>query len=442
MLYQKRTHCLDQFEPVLSGSCSEGTKVSKMNEADVLCWFQHPDWKHIDLATHESNNYAYMKVKSGRLAEKHPTLFKNNHLSVYGVFQRFYALVRKNIAQVLKDYGSLYLLDGSRILHSDHAICPLQLVWSGKLFTWQPFSLDVVPAIPVSVEKLPGKLNHHHLIHDLYMVPKWTASLSETEYSDLAFQLGFSHTEKDFFYAMADHLRQGYKLSKAVLHDCMIIDDVPADAYLSSYMLKCETFECFTDMPGFQDKLKGCTARNLFDGALCPPHQVIAWADKILVKLEHHIAKQHLESFFLPGSDLLGHSQYKTDQRPLLYTRLCRAMLHSPSENIAPWAKLAQSVADQLCKPENVLREAFVTEIQQLREMGLDRNYRWENDCNLLYFMIKYEFEIGVQNLLEWGTSVNNVDGRGTSALNLAAAMNHQAIEELTMEAFRGKHSG
>ena len=436
-----REDSLFGFEPVLSGSCSEGTKVSKMNEADVLCWFRHPDWEHIDLATHESNNYAYMKVECRTLAEKRPALFKNDHLSVYGIFQRFYSLVRKNIAQVLRDYGSLYLLDGSKILHSDHAICPLQLVWSGKLFTWQPFSLDVVPAIPVSVEKLPGKLNHHDLIHDLYIVPKWTASLSETEYSDLAFQLGLSYTEKDFFYAMPDHLRQGYKLTKVALHDCMAIYDVPANVFLSSYMLKCGTFECFTDMPDFQVKLKGCIARNLFDGALCPPQQVIEWADKILAKLENHITKQRFESFFLPGSDLIGHSQYKNDHRPLLYARLCRAMLHSPSENIAPWAQLAHSVADQLCRPENLLREAFVTEIQLLREMGLDKNYRWENGCNLLFFMIKYELEIGVQNLLGWGTSVNNVDGRGTSALALAVWMNLQAIEELLMEVFRGKHN-
>ena len=436
-----REDSLFGFEPVLSGSCSEGTKVSEMNEADVLCWFQHPDWEQIDLATHESNNYAYMKVGSRRLAAKHPGLCKNNHLSVYGIFQRFYALVRKNIAQVLRHYGSLYLLDGSKSLHSDHAICPLQLVWSGKLFTWQPFSLDVVPAIPVSVEKLPGKLNHHDLIHDLYIVPKWTASLSETEYSDLAFQLGLSCTEKDFFYAMPDHLRQGYKLTKVALHDCMAIDDVPANVFLSSYMLKCGTFECFTDMPDFQVKLKGCTARNLFDGTLCKPQEVIEWADKILAKLENHITKQRFESFFLPGSDLIGHSQYKNDHRPLLYARLCRAMLHSPSENIAPWAQLAHSVADQLCRPENLLREAFVTEIQLLREMGLDRNYRWENGCNLLFFMIKYDLEIGVQNLLEWGTSVNNVDGRGTSALGLAVVMNLQAIEEFLIEVLAGKHN-
>ena len=436
-----REDSLFGFEPVLSGSCSEGTKVFEMNEVDVLCWFHHPDWEHIDLATHENNNYAYMKVECRRLAEKRPALFKNNNLSVYGIFQRFYALVRKNIAQVLRDYGSLYLLDGSKILHSDHAICPLQLVWSGKLFTWQPFSLDVVPAIPVSVEKLPGKLNHHDLIHDLYIVPKWTASLSETEYSDMAFQLGLSYTEKDFFYAMPDHLRQGYKLTKVALHDCMAIDDVPANEFLSSYMLKCGTFECFSDMPDFQVKLKKCTARNLFKGALCRPEQAIEWADMILAKLENHITKQRFESFFLPGSDLIGHSQYKNDHRPLLYTRLCRAMLHSPSENIASWAQLAHSVADQLCRPENLIREAFVTEIQLLREMGLDRNYRWENGCNLLFFMIKYDLEIGVQNFLEWGTSVKNVDGRGTSALDLATVMNLQAIEELLRHVFRGKHN-
>ena len=117
-------------------------------------------------------------------------------------------------------------------------------------------------------------------------------------------------------------------------------------------------------------------------------------------------------------------------------------MLHGPSENIAPWAQLAQSVADQLCKPENLLRESFVTEIQLLREMGLDRNYRWENGCSLLYFMIKHDLEIGVPFLLKWGTSVNNVDGRGTSALDLADVMHLQATEELLMEVFKGKHNG
>ena len=155
-----REDTLFGFTPVLSGSCSEGTKVLEMNEADVLCWFQHSDWQHIDIKTHEAKNYAYMKVESRKLAVKYPSLFREDCLSVYGIFQRFYTLMRKHIAHILKKskYRNLYILDGNRILHSDHAICPLHLAWSGKILRWQEFSLDVVPAIPVSVEKLPGEL--------------------------------------------------------------------------------------------------------------------------------------------------------------------------------------------------------------------------------------------------------------------------------------------
>ena len=429
------------FEPVLSGSCSEGTKVSEMNEADVLCWFHHADWQNIGLATHETNNYAYMKVESTRLSADYPDLFKDNHLSVYGVFQRFYFRVRKTIAHVLSqpEYKTLYISDVSRILQSDNAICPLKLVWSGKLFRWQKFSLDVVPAIPVKVESLPGQLHHHDQIHDLFIVPKWTASLLGTEYSDMAFQFGFSRTEKDFFYAMPTALRQGYKLTKVLLNQCLIIDDVPASEFLSSYMLKCKTFECFTDMPDFQQNLRTCRARDLIDDALQPPNQLIQWADKILMKIGHHMTKQRFESFFLPGSDLCGHSQYKNDHRPLLYTRLCQAMLHSPSENIGPWARLAQAVADQLCKPENLLRGAFVTEIQMLREIGLDPNYRCENGCNLMFFMLKYDLTNGIKLLLEWGTSMQNVDGQGTSALNIAVGMSQTTMDFLK-GVFEGKY--
>ena len=426
------------FKPILSGSCSEGTKISEMNEADVLCWFQHSDWQSIDLTTHETNNYSYMKVESSSLAAKHPALFQDNHLSVYGVFQRFYALVRKHVAHILKQYRNLYISDGNTILHSDHAICPLNLVWSGKMLRWQEFSLDVVPAIPVSIEQVPGELHHHELIHDICIVPKWTASLEETDYSDKAFQLGFSRTKKDFFYAMPVAVRQGYKLTKVVLRDCMIIDDVKASDFLSSYILKCATFECFADMPDFRDKLRNHRARELIGDALEPPKQLIEWADNILGKIEQHIVKRHFKSFFLPGSNLFRHSQYKNDYRPLLYTRLCHAMLHSPSENIAPWAQLAQAVADQLCKPENLLREAFVSEVKMLREMGLDANYRWENGCNLMFFMVEHDLETGVHYLLEWGTSVYNVDGRGTSALDMANVMHQTSVVEFLKEAFTG----
>ena len=62
------------FTAALSGSCSEGTKVSSMDEADVLCLFQHSDWKDLHLSTHETDDWTYMRLTNGTIAKKHPKL--------------------------------------------------------------------------------------------------------------------------------------------------------------------------------------------------------------------------------------------------------------------------------------------------------------------------------------------------------------------------------
>ena len=402
-----------EFSPILSGSCSEGTKVNAMDEADVLCRFQHSAWEDLVFTFHEEDNYTYLKLES-------ETLDNETHLSVHGLFKRFYGLVRKHIAGVLKNYNSLYIKDIATILPNDRAICPLRLVWSGELLNWQEFSLDVVPTIPVSINKLPGELKHHDLIHDLVIVPKWTSCLIEKTYSNEAFQLGFSCTEKDLFYAMPIGLRQAYKVTKVLLHKCMIIDDIPAGHSLSSYMLKCITFECFTDLPDFRDRLRLCKKRELIDDALQPIEEILQWADKILVKLEQSVVRQQLESFFLKGCNLLGSSMYAQDYRPLLYTRLCRAMLHSPLDNMEPWVQLTQAVAEQLVKSENIQLGVFAKELETLKEMGFDINYRCRSNCTMMYYAIKYDLEECVQMLLEWQASVDNVDGKGRSAMQVA----------------------
>ena len=56
-----------------------------------------------------------------------------------------------------------------------------------------------------------------------------------------------------------------------------------------------------------------------------------------------------------------------------------------------------------------------------------------------MFFMIKHDLEIGVQYLLEWGTSVYNVDGRGTSALDTANVMHKTSVIYLLKVAFTGK---
>ena len=114
------------FRPVLSGSCSEGTKVCAMNEADVLCVFNHADWQECELKNHEEGNYSYMQLTNVKLAKARPELFSENQLSVHGMFRTFYALIRKHIARVVRAYPSLYVVD-HKILHNDRRICPLEL---------------------------------------------------------------------------------------------------------------------------------------------------------------------------------------------------------------------------------------------------------------------------------------------------------------------------
>ena len=422
------------FRPVLSGSCSEGTKVLAMNEADVLCVFEHVDWQECDMKTHEADNYTYMQMTNVKLNEARPELFSENQLSVHGMFRTFYALVRKHIATVVKAYPCLYVVD-HKILHNDCAICPLKLAWSGKILYWQEFSLDVVPAIPVPVGNVPGKLNHHEMVHDLVVVPKWSACLIDKPYADNAFQLGFSSTEKDLFYGMPVPLRQGYKLAKVVLHYCMVIDDVPVDESVSSYMLKCKAFECFTEMSSFQELAQKRPAkRDLIGEEMEAPMKVLGWADKILGKLELSFARRHLMSFFLPGSNLVGHSMYREDFRPLFYVKLCRAVLYSPSHNIAPWRQLAEVAACQLLKPENLQPEKFLRNITMLREMKLDVDFKCEKGFSLLYYAIKYSLVESVHLLLEWQVSVQDVDDRGRSALDVAKEMSGPDIIQLLKE--------
>ena len=289
---------------------------------------------------------------------------------MHRVFARFYGLIRKSLAKVLREFKHLYIREPHSILESTYAISALKLSWSGDVIQWQEFSLDVVPAIPLSEDKIPKELNHYGLLHDIFVVPKWTSILTDEPYCDAAFRLGFSFPEEDLVHAMPDALRQGYKLTKVVMQKCMVIDRRPIDLYISSYKLKCKMFQCFTEMSDFAEGMKVCIKRDLTANKLQPPEDILDYADQILKKLEASIKIHYQESFFLKGCNLLSHPMYREDFRPLLYMRLCRAMLQSPSDNIVPWECLAQAVAEQLVKEEHFQRESFIDENQVTEKNG------------------------------------------------------------------------
>ena len=120
----KKEDPLFAFEPKLSGSCSEGTKVVAMDEADTLCLFSHPDWKEFSFSNYEKGNYTFMSLASDSFAKKYPKLVNKSCLSVHGVFGRFYGLIRKALAKVLQKYSCLYIREPHSILESTYAFLP------------------------------------------------------------------------------------------------------------------------------------------------------------------------------------------------------------------------------------------------------------------------------------------------------------------------------
>ena len=91
------------------------------------------------------------------------------------------------MAEVLRKHKNLYIRDPHSILESTYGISALKLIWSGEVIQWQEFSLDVVPAILLTKDQTPKELNHYDLLHDIFVVPKWTASLIDAPYADEAF---------------------------------------------------------------------------------------------------------------------------------------------------------------------------------------------------------------------------------------------------------------
>ena len=79
-------------------------------------------------------------------------------------------------------------------------------------------------------------------------------------------------------------LRQAYKLTKVLVHGCVVIDDGLTSDLVSTCMMKSKTSECFSDEPDFTKKMKTFTTRELFDDPLAEASNVLEWADKIFLK--------------------------------------------------------------------------------------------------------------------------------------------------------------
>ena len=415
------------FTPRLSGSCAEGTKVIAIDEADMLCVFDNDLWENVTLSTVTNddkihNNQSFVQISSTALASKHPELFDCMAISKKKLLQRLYSLIRKALPVVLQNIKNLYVIDVTNAFSNDHSLACLSMVWHGEELQWQKFTVDLVPAIPIKLKQLPDvtqtSMCHSDILKDLFVVPK-TGTFDQSQ-NDAAFRVSFSTTERNLFHAMPTSLKQGYMLTKVLFNDCFTIDSLQSG--LCSYNLKTAAFECLKAevpdlqkllMPHQEDKIAEMSSPDAPSSETM--ENMLRWARAILSTLERSCAQSHQYSFFVKECDLMTHSIDKNDYRPMLCIKYCRARLHSIYDDT--WKKLADYVAQQLLKPENLHEKCFVHEIEALLEMGVTPSIPIRNT------MIKLGQVAGVKMLLEKGVSVEDEDG--STILQLAQHVPH-----------------
>ena len=410
------------FTPRLSGSLAEGTKVIALDEVDILCVFDDDSWKQITLSqvssdAHTQDNLSFVQI--GSMSTKHQTLLNDGFVSKQKLLHRLYSLIRKVLPVVLKNIKSLYMIDVKNAVGNDHSLACLSMVWHGQELPWQEFTVDIVPAIPVTLEQLPDvtrqAMSHSLIIQDLFIVPK-TGTFDQSQ-SDVAFRLSFSSTERDLFTVMPAALKQGYMLTKVLMHDCITIDDIPSG--VCSYNLKTAAFECFkSKTPNWEDLIKEAH-KKAENQAISD--DVVTCAQNILQKVEHCIGEKHQDSFFLRGCNLIEHSIDKDDYRQILYVKYCIAVLSDTNE--AAWEQLAECVAQQVHKQKNMQKSYFEEEINTLLDMGLKSQMD-----DILGDMINLGHVEGVRMMLE----------RGASA-SLVAQSDNTAMFKVVEDSIKGK---
>ena len=72
------------------------------------------------------------------------------------------------------------MIDVKNSVANDHSLACLSMVWHGQELPWQEFTVDVVPAIPVTQEQLPDVtrqvMSHSHIMQDLFVVSQKQAT--------------------------------------------------------------------------------------------------------------------------------------------------------------------------------------------------------------------------------------------------------------------------
>ena len=237
-----------RFSPVLSGSCSEGTKIGILDEVDFLCQLKF--LSELDITAHSDVIFPAFYQLQVDSNNHHVDLsllkqFKGiTLLSSEAVGKRFTFAVFKAFSDA-KIWENLHLSLGFTEIFEQRISC-INLLWTGRDFKLKEISIDLVPTITVNLlqelpkraNKLLEKLQLQHLLQESLFVCKMNKKDSEG-HSNTFWRVSHSLIETNIFKSLPHSVRDGYKLVK-LLRTGGVLDPLgPLNKWsLTSYHLK------------------------------------------------------------------------------------------------------------------------------------------------------------------------------------------------------------
>ena len=316
------------FNPTISGSEKEKTKVMASNELDSLCSLKNilHFMFHIPSMPADTilKECIELVCKERYVEQLERVLDDKKRLSGAKLYKFFSKAVAEVLArpELWKKYPQIQRVTVSDITAGNRTITALIVRWHDDVYPLLDISIDLVPAVAIPSPDdggwLPPWCKPHPCLRQMgcVAVPKWKSS-APTNLGLMEF--GLSQWGQ-LFEEMPEEMRQGYRMAKVVRDKavCPQIEDSPdvhASDFITSYILK----QCIAKEYIAQSESEDSTREVKSD---------FEWASRIYEMVEEGLIKQNLESFFIPGYNLLHDEKYaQYRETAICYAKMCRRLL-------------------------------------------------------------------------------------------------------------------
>ncbi|XP_066911212.1 uncharacterized protein [Clytia hemisphaerica] len=248
------------FTPVLSGSVSEGTKVTYPDEFDYLLFLDH--FGDGLIAVKENCSPGYFKVRSQDRADDNlKPFFDEDRYLLHGKLKK--GMVRAINYAIAKNttFENLGLYLRNCVNTGYNQIPSIKLYWVNSSQKFMPISIDL--AIAINIKQPPfcfDRIIKNPIIEEAknescFLILKASFEYIEEDKTKIngTVRASFSKIETKILKGCPPQYRMGYRLAKAIREWCPLIqsnyDKIKPEDVLSSYYLKTCLFHVLNNDP-------------------------------------------------------------------------------------------------------------------------------------------------------------------------------------------------